>query len=152
MFQTLLFLHSFFRWLVLASLFFAIFRSVQGYWLKSVFTKSDDTLRHLTATIAHIQLMLGILIYTQSPTVHYFSAHPIKDFNEAVFFGLLHISLMLLSIIILTIGSAKAKRKPTDLEKFKTMMVWFSIALVIILIAIPWPFSPLANRPLLRTL
>ena len=151
MFQTLLFLHSFFRWLVLASLVFAICRSIQGYWLQSIFTKSDDTLRHLTATIAHIQLLSGILIYTQSPTVHYFLAHPIAGFNDAVFFGLIHILLMLLSIIILTIGSAKAKRKPTDRTKFKTMMIWFSIALLIILIAIPWPFSPLANRPYLPT-
>lgn len=151
MFQTLLFLHSLFRWLVLASLALSISRSAQGYRLQSAFTKSHDILRHVTATIAHIQLLLGILIYTQSPTVHYFSAHPLNGPDEALFFGLLHISLMLLSILILTIGSAKAKRQTTDREKFRTMMVWFSIALALILVAIPWPFSPLANRPLLRT-
>lgn len=151
MFQKLLFFHSVFRWLVLASLVLALFRSVQGYRLKLTFTTSDHTLRHVTATIAHIQLLLGILIYTQSPTVQYFSAHPIDGYTDAVFFGLVHISLMLLSITIITIGSAKAKRKPTDSGKFKTMLIWFSVALVVLFIAIPWPFSPLANRPYLRT-
>ena len=151
MFQTLLFFHSLFRWLVLGSLVFAIFTSVKGYLLQSVFTKSDNSLRHLTATIAHIQLMLGILIYTQSPTVKYFFANPIDRFHDAVFFGLLHISLMLIAVILITIGSAKAKRKAGDRDKFKTLMVWFSVALLIIFIAIPWPFSPLANRPFLRT-
>ena len=151
MFQTLLFFHSVFRWLVLGSLVFAIFKSVQGYRLKAAFTKSDNSLRHLTATIAHIQLMLGIYIYTQSPTVKYFFANPIDGFNDAIFFGLIHISLMLVSIVLITIGSAKAKRKPIDNEKFKTMAIWFSLALFIIFIAIPWPFSPLSNRPYLRT-
>jgi len=37
-----------------------------------------------------------------------------------------------------------------DKEKFKIMLLWYGIALIIILIAIPWPFSPLANRPYLR--
>lgn len=151
MFQTLLFFHSVFRWLVLASLVLAIFRSVQGYRTKAVFTTSDNSLRHLTATIAHIQLMLGILIYTQSPMVRYFFANPTAGFNEAIFFGLIHIFLMLVSIVLITIGSAKAKRKPIDNEKFKLMLIWFSLALFIIFIAIPWPFSPLAHRPYFRT-
>ena len=63
---------------------------------------------------------------------------------------MIHSSLMLTAIVLITIGSAKAKRKPTDQEKFKTMLVWFSIALLIIFIAIPWPFSPFANRPYYR--
>ncbi|WP_233565959.1 MULTISPECIES: hypothetical protein [unclassified Flavobacterium] len=79
-----------------------------------------------------------------------------KNFKEGIqnkefaFFGLLHIFLMLISIVLITIGSALAKRKAADEDKFKTMLLWFSIALLIIFIAIPWPFSPLANRPYYR--
>lgn len=152
MFQTLLFFHSVFRWLVLGSLLYAIFTSVQGYRSQAAFSSSNNSLRHLTATIAHIQLMLGILIYTQSPTVKYFFAHPIDGFNDSVFFGLVHISLMLASVVLITIGSAKAKRRPADFEKFRTMGIWFSAALFLIFMAVPWPFSPLAQRPYLRTL
>jgi hypothetical protein len=57
---------------------------------------------------------------------------------------------MLIAIVLITIGSAVAKLKTVQENKFKTMLIWFSIALVIIFIAIPWPFSPLANRPYLR--
>jgi hypothetical protein len=71
--------------------------------------------------------------------------------REAVFFGLIHITLMVLSVVLVTIGSALAKRKQTDREKFKTMLTWFSIVLLIIFIAIPWPFSPFANRNYFRT-
>lgn len=152
MYQTLTFYHSIMRWLVLASLLYAIYRAYKGYTSNHQFSKTDNTIRHWTATIAHIQLMIGIILYTQSPIIKYFW----NNFNEAIhnlgttFFGLLHIILMLTAIILITIGSALSKRKTTDKEKYKTMLAWFSISLIIIFIAIPWPFSPLANRPYLR--
>jgi hypothetical protein len=152
MYQTLTFLHSIFRWLVLLSLFYSIFRAYQGYFSDKIFSKTDDSVRHWTATIAHIQLVLGITLYSQSPIIKYFW----KNFTEAresfdlFFFGLIHISLMLISIILITIGSSISKRKTDDREKFKTILIYFVVALVIIFIAIPWPFSPLANRPYFR--
>ncbi len=152
MYQTLTFLHSLFRWLVVLSLAYSIFRAFKGYFFDRKFSKTDDSVRHWTATIAHTQLILGITLYSQSPIIKYFW----KNFNEAkesfdlLFFGIIHIFLMLFSIILITIGSAVSKRKTTDKEKFKTMLIYFIIALLIIFIAIPWPFSPFANRPYFR--
>lgn len=152
MFQTLTFYHSIMRWLVLASIVYAIYRAYRGYSSNTQFSKTDNAVRHWTATIAHIQLLIGIILYTQSPIIKYFW----QNFNEAVqnldlaFFSLLHLILMLAAIILITIGSALSKRKTTDKEKFKTMLVWFSVSLIIIFMAIPWPFSPLANRPYFR--
>ncbi|UPQ76086.1 hypothetical protein [Chryseobacterium nepalense] len=152
MYQTLTFLHSLFRWLVLLSLVYSIFKACKGYFLNLEFSKIVDSLRHWTATVVHVQLVLGIILYSKSPTVKYFW----KNFNEAkasfdiLFFGLIHIALMLFSIVLITIGSALAKRKSTDKEKFAIMLIYFSIALIIILLAIPWPFSPLAQRPYIR--
>jgi len=152
MYQTLTFLHSTFRWLVLLSLIYAVFRSYRGYFSKKVFSQSDNSVRHWTATIAHIQLILGIILYSQSPIIAYFW----KNFNTAresfdlLFFGTIHIFLMLCSIILITVGSAVSKRKISDHEKFKVMFIYFTLALIIIFIAIPWPFSPFANRPYFR--
>ena len=152
MYQSLLFSHSILRWFVLASLFYSLYKAYKGYSSKLPFTKTDNAVRHWTATIAHIQLIFGILIYVQSPIVEYFW----KNFkagienSEIAFFGILHILLMLIAIVLITIGSALAKRKLNDSDKFKTMLLWFSLALIIIFIAIPWPFSPLANRPYFR--
>ncbi|HLO43316.1 MAG TPA: hypothetical protein VK175_03215 [Leadbetterella sp.] len=152
MVQTLTFYHSIFRWLVLASLIYSIFRAAKGYWSKSSFGKVDNLVRHWTATIAHIQLTIGIVLYSQSSVVKYFWTNfkAASTNKDAAFFGLIHIFLMLLAVVFITIGSALAKRKTGDHEKFKTMLVWFSVTLFIIFIAIPWPFSPLANRPYLR--
>lgn len=152
MYQTLIVFHSIFRWFVLISLIYSIYRAYRGYTKNLSFSKSDNSIRHWTATIAHIQLIIGITLYTQSPVIKYFW----HNFNEAlhnldvVFFGLYHFLLMLTAIVIITIGSALTKRKATDQEKFKTMLVWYIIALVIIFLAIPWPFSPFTSRPYFR--
>lgn len=152
MYSSLIVAHSLFRWLVLLSLVYAIVRAYRGYTSGSVFTKTDNSVRHWTATIAHIQLVIGFTLYFTSPVIKYFWANVKGEIGhiDTMFFGLVHILMMLVSVVMLTIGSALAKRRPTDREKFRTMLVWFSIALLIIFIAIPWPFSPLANRPYFR--
>lgn len=152
MYSSLLFLHSLTRWLVTLSLVYALFRASRGYLRSSVFTRQDNALRHRTATFAHIQLMIGVILYFKSPIVKFFygNYHLAKENSEVSFFAVPHMVLMLVAVILLTIGSAKAKRQKNDREKFKTMMTWFAIALLIILIAVPWPFSPLAGRPYFR--
>ncbi|MCF0051006.1 hypothetical protein LXM25_13110 [Dyadobacter sp. LJ53] len=153
MHQTLLTLHSVNRWLVLLSLLFTIAICWNGYRSRKKFSGFDNTVRHVTATISHVQLLLGLYLYMISPIVKFNVAEGEAAglVSEHLFFRLIHISLMVVSVLIITIGSAKAKRAVNDHLKFKTVLIWFSIALLIILIAIPWPFSPLVGRPYFRT-
>lgn len=153
MYPHLLAAHSIVRWLVLCFVLISIYRAFTGYTKNKPFTGADNGFRHWTATIAHVQLMIGMVLYTQSPVVKAFLSDTKTGLQNAdlTFFGLIHIVLMLIAIIVLTIGSALAKRKPADKEKFRTMLIWFSIALILIFMAIPWPFSPLSNRPYFRT-
>lgn len=152
MYQTLIFYHSICRWLVLLSLLYALIRAARGKISGKAFSGGDNAVRHWTATIAHIQLVIGMMLYTQSPVIRYFW----RNFREAresldnLFFGLIHILLMLAAIVLITIGSAKAKRMSSDKDKFSTMLLWYGLGLLLILIAIPWPFSPSAQRPYFR--
>ncbi len=150
MYSFLLIFHSVFRWLVLGSLVYSIARAWYGQRKDLAFTKTDNALRHWTATIAHIQLMTGIVLYTQSPAIKYYFSNTADTSGEPLFFAILHILLMLSAIVVITISSAKAKRKVADKDKFNTMLTWFSAGIFLILIAIPWPFSPIAHRPLIR--
>lgn len=152
MYITVLILHSIFRWFVLIALCYAIFRAYKGYTSRSAFSYLDNKVRHWTATLTHLQLTLGILLYIKSPIIQYY----LSDFQNLIadwdltFFGLYHFLLMLSAVVIISIGSARAKRQKTDREKFRTMLIMYTIGFFIILIAVPWPFSPLANRPLIR--
>nr|WP_068891926.1 hypothetical protein [Pedobacter panaciterrae] len=152
MYSTILALHSLVRWFVLASLLFAIFRAFNGWLSKRSFSSVDNAVRHWTATIAHIQLIFGFLLYFISPIVNYF----LHNFSDAIhlreirFFGMEHSLMMTTAIVVITIGSVRAKRKQTDHEKYKTMALWFSAGLLIILSSVPWAFSPLISRPYFR--
>jgi len=152
MYPTVLAFHSLVRWFVLISLLFSIFRAWKGWLLKAEFSRVDNSIRHWTATIAHIQLVLGLWLYFISPIIDYF-LHHYKDAvhqREIRFFGMEHSLMMITGIVIITIGSAKTKRRQTDNEKFKIMAIWFTIGLLIILTSIPWGFSPFASRPYFR--
>ena len=152
MYTTLLALHSFFRWIVLVTLLIAIVRSWQGWLSNKQYSKQDNILRNITASAAHIQLILGLWLYMISPVISYF----LSNFKDAVhnrqirFFGMEHSIMMLLGIVLITIGSAKAKRKAEDKDKFKTIAIWFTIGLLVILSSVPWGFSPLVSRPYFR--
>lgn len=145
-------LHSIFRWLVLASVLYAIFKAYLGYKSHQSFSNYDNKVRYWTATIAHIQLIIGIILYTKSSYTSYFIRNISTSLQhiEIVFYGLLHPLLMITAVVIITIGSSLAKRKKESVAKYKTILIWFSTALVIIFLAIPWPFSPLSHRPYIR--
>ncbi|MEM7486111.1 MAG: hypothetical protein AAF348_12960 [Bacteroidota bacterium] len=152
MYNIILVLHSFIKWLMLTMLIFSIIKSLHGFYKNTTFSKASNSLRHWTATVAHIQLMLGITLYAQSPiTKHFWNNFSQASKNlDSLFFGIIHMLLMLIAIAIITIGSAKAKRKESNKDKFKTMATWFTVGLILIVISIPWPFSPLASRPYIR--
>lgn len=139
--------------MVVLSLLYAIYRGTRGWLGKRSFTLADNRVRHITATIAHIQLALGYVLYFNSPLIAYFRG----NYQEAIrqfdyfFFGVLHVILMSVAVIVITIGSSSAKRSVTNQGKFRIMTLLFALGLLIIFIAIPWPFSPLAHRPYLRT-
>jgi hypothetical protein len=154
MYASLLFSHSMIRWLVLGSLLYSIYIAWTGYRSNRPFSKSDNAIRHWTATFAHIQLTIGFVLYFISPLVDYFLHHTQEAIRqtELTFFGIIHSSLMLIAVVVITIGSALSKRKTVDREKFRIMLIWFAVALLLIFVAIPWPFSPLAARPFYRVL
>ena len=148
MFSFILSLHSLFRWLMLVSLLLSIVVAARGIKIRGSFPRWHNQLRHGTATIAHIQLMLGIWLYTQSAQVKLFFTMEGGAFWSQGFFAVIHILSMVAAIVLITLGSALAKRKARPVDKYRTMFRWFIAALVLIILAIPWPFSPLVQRPL----
>ncbi|MCP1995911.1 hypothetical protein [Flavobacterium sp. HSC-61S13] len=152
--MSLVFLHSAVRWLLLVFLLYAIFISYIGYRFQRLYTIHHNQIRHWTATLAHLQLILGLILYIRNPMTTYFWKNlslSTTDLN-ILFYGLLHPLSMFIVVVLLTIGSSLAKRKLEAKNKHQTVFIWFLISLILIFICIPWPFSPLSQRPYLRDL
>lgn len=153
MYPVLLSLHSLVRWAVLATVLATLIRSYYGWLAARPFTRSDNSLRIITLSVVHIQATLGIILYGISPIIrHFFSSAKAMHEKEFRFFGMEHSLMMLIAVVFISIAAILCKRKSTDREKFKTLAVWFSIAVVIILFSIPWNFGEItANRPWIRS-
>lgn len=113
----------------------------------------DFALQTLTLTLLYIQFAVGLTLYFDSPIVQYF----IENFKDAVklrqvrFFGMEHITMMTIGIIVFTIGYIKAHKTPNSVVKFRTIFIYTAWAICIIFTSIPWEFSPLTSRPSFRT-
>lgn len=153
-FSTLLFLHSLIRWFLLAGLLAAVVRGYQGWVSGNTFTTADKRLLTVTARLAETQFMVGLALYITSPLVRHFLQH----FSEAVhqreprFFGMEHITMMVISVGLISAGAARVRTKEYSRDKFKAMAIWLSVALLLIFISIPWAFSPFTARPYWRSL
>ncbi len=147
----LIMLHSVLRWVVLLLILISIYRSFNGWLSGRAHTAIDNRWRTVTVAIVHIQFLVGLMLYFLSPIVTYFW----QNFSSAVkerdirFFGMEHSIAMLAAVVLITIGSSKARKKTASSGKFKTLAIWFTIALIIIFLSIPWPFM-LTERPYFR--
>lgn len=152
MYAILLTIHSWLRWLVLASLLYTLFRSYQGIIKQRTYSFFDEASRNITVMIVQIQFLVGLVLYAFSPMVRYF----LQNFGAAVherdarFFGMEHITMMFIAVAVISTGSSKANNKKADRDKFKAIAIWFSVGLLIIFLSIPWEFSPFTRRPYFR--
>lgn len=143
MYEILRSAHSGLRWLVLLALILAIVNSL-GKTKGGVTFSGKDKKKALFALIfTHIQFLIGLVLYFISPKVIFNSAS-IKD-DVLRFFLVEHVSLMVLAIVLITIGYSKAKRIAMDGKKFKTILIYYTIGLILILASIPWPFRNLGG-------
>ena len=60
--------------------------------------------------------------------------------------------MTLTAVVLISIATISFKKRKKDRQKFKVLAIWFSIAVLIILFAIPWNVGEItANRPWARS-
>ncbi|MBL7791563.1 MAG: cytochrome B [Saprospiraceae bacterium] len=127
--------HSGLRWVALLLMLTVIVTAWQT-WKSNAPYKQRLTL--FTLIVSHLQLLLGLIMYFMSPHVQ-FGEGFMKD-SVLRFYGVEHITIMVLAITLITMGYSKAKRQADDRLRGQVVVRLFGIALVLILLGIPWPF------------
>lgn len=131
-------LHSAFAYLVLLALIAVIGYSLFLLVKKGSFTEKVRKSALIVFICSHIQLLVGLVLYTISPVgVSSFSTEAMGN-SILRLYTLEHPLLMILSIIIITVGYLKAKKPGDDARRLRTIVVYYSIALVLMLLVIPW--------------
>lgn len=130
-------LHSGLRWIVLVGLIVAVIVALQGFMGNKTFTDKTRKLTLIAFIGSHIQLLVGLFLWFTSGKVS-FSRPMASDLLR--FFTVEHSFMMFIGIALITIGYMKAKRAETDKLKYKAILLFYGIGLLVILAGIPWPF------------
>ena len=137
MYNGLLHAHSGLRWILLIALIFAVVTAIVRWKKGSGFSVGGRVLNLVTMISTHIQLLLGLVLYFISPNVQ---LEGMFDVAKIRFFTLEHFILMIVAIVLITIGYGKVKKAEKPKSKNRLTVIYYGIALLLILISIPWPF------------
>jgi hypothetical protein len=144
-----LILHSWVRWTVLVGFVVVIARTARR---RDVWSRGDERAHVALVGMADLQLLLGLFLYfVASPVTRAFWADPRRAMPDSTlrFFGMEHVTMMLVGIAVLHVGRRRSKRAPNDEARRRTVFRFTLAAFLVVLSSVPWPFLR-AGRPLFR--
>tara|TARA_B110000503_G_C7158103_1_gene418279 strand:+ start:2419 stop:2877 length:459 start_codon:yes stop_codon:yes gene_type:complete len=136
-------LHNLLRYAVVIFLIINVVKSFLGWFGKKDYTAGDNKLSLFLFISAHLQLVVGFVLYSVSGVVKVAMADMGESMKDAVlrFWTVEHMLSMIVGIVIITLGRIMAKKAKTDGSKFRRQAIYFTLAMVIIFAAIPWPWA-----------
>ena len=140
MYNILLKTHSHFRDSLLTLLIICFLLFLYAFIKKIEFKKYHTIFRIMGLSLAHIQFTIGFILYFTSPLVlsAWANITNILNTKDLFFIAILHPLMMLIAIVLLTVGTVVSKKKELDTQKFKTLVLSYSISLLLIGLSIPW--------------
>lgn len=144
--------HSWLRWAVLIAGVIAVVRAIAGKAGRRPWTVADERAGFWFGTLLDLQLLLGLVMY--------FALSPItraamQDFGAAMgssglrFWAVEHVFGMIVAVALAHVGRSRPKKLTDPAARHQVAAICFGLALLAVLISIPWPGTP-NGRPLVR--
>jgi len=146
MYSVVLSLHNIFRWVALILGVLAAVKAFLGLFQGTEWTELDRKFGLYFTISIDIQLLLGLVLYFVLSPI---TTVAVRDFGTAMsnsgirFFAFEHALMMLLAVVFAHLGSALPKRVDESKAKHRRAAIWFTLAVLAMLMGIPW------MRPLL---
>ena len=144
-YNIILAIHNIVRWIVILFGILALARAYSGWLGRRPWTETDRKVDTFFSSAMDTQLLLGLILYFFLSPV----TRPIfQNFGAAMnnpqtrFFGLEHIFYMFIAVVLVHVGSVAARRAAQPVAKHRNAAIAFTLAAILIAIAIPW------SRPL----
>ncbi len=151
MYELMLNTHSWLRWILLLCFILVLVKSYSGIQSKRAYSADDKKWNTILIACMHLQALTGLFLYFISPMMKGILA----DFGGSMkitenrFWSVEHVTGMLIAVIIAQLGSIKLKKKTEDHQKFRTALTYYGIALLIIILMIPFGIWNV-DRPFFR--
>ena len=138
-------IHSYWAYLVLIVLISAVLKSAIGYFANKDYDANAFRVSLFTLIVSHIQLLIGLILYFTSVRFDLWSdlgvGEVMKNANIRLYL-VEHPTINILAVALITIGYSKHKKKLVSKPKYKTIAIFYSIALILIFSRIPWNVWP----------
>jgi hypothetical protein len=146
--------HNLLRWVILVLLLAAIINAASGMNSNKPFTAAHKKIGLFLMIATHINLLIGLYQWLVGDWgLNLISNLGMGDVMKSPiyrFWAVEHLTGMLIATVLITIGRGVSKKNIIDRVKHRKTFWFYLIALVIILLTIPWPFREEIARPWFR--
>ncbi len=153
MYDLLLTLHSWVRWVVVVAAVLAFGQALRGWLGRRDWTQMDDRLGLFFTISLDVQLLIGLILYVVSPLIE----AAMQDFGAAMsasgmrFFAVEHVLMMVIAVVLAHVGRALSRRVEDAQVKHQRAAIFFGLSILLVLAAVPWAFREAAvSRPWFR--
>ncbi len=124
--ETLVTIHSLYRWFVLAVVVVTVVNGWRRYRAGAAWEEGSDRPYALAAVLFDIQIALGLILYLGR-----------QAWTDNIFIAAIHPVGMLVAVALFHIGVARA-RKQAAVGSHRTAALFALVSLVVLALAIPW--------------
>ncbi|WP_372773109.1 hypothetical protein [Mangrovibacterium sp.] len=141
MYTGLLHLHDVLRWIILLTALVTLLKYFIGWFGQKPWEKSDNILGGIFIGLMDLQFLTGFILYAFVSPI---TKAAFQDFGAAMknsdlrFYAVEHLTMMVIALVLAHIGRIKSKKISESKSKFATALLFYGIAYIIILAAIPW--------------
>jgi hypothetical protein len=152
MYSVVLLVHSWLRWLVVLVALLSLSRALAGRAGHKLWGNADERSLQLFTISLDIQFLFGLILYIGISPI---TAVAFQNLSAAMrdpslrFFVVEHAIGMIAAVALAHVGRVKVRKAATADAKHRTALLFVTLALIAILISIPWPWMP-GGRPLFR--
>lgn len=152
MYTAVLLVHSWLRWVVILLALLAIGRALSGAFARRPWTTADTKAGRFFMIALDVQVLLGLVLYFPLSPI---TRTALEDFGGAMassglrYWAVEHVFGMIIGLLLAHRGISRVRSIADPVRKHRVAAVFLILALVVILVSIPWPGTPNA-RPLFR--
>ncbi|MEI7472683.1 MAG: hypothetical protein WCJ85_10525 [Chitinophagaceae bacterium] len=135
-------IHNILRWAVLLFGLWTVVTAFAAVASKRNYTGKDNKASLLFMIFCDIQLLIGLVLYFNNSWFDALktNAKAVMTDSAQRFFAVEHALMMIIAWLLVHIGRSMVKRADSDAKKNKRSLIFFGLALLLILAMIPWPF------------
>lgn len=135
-------LHSYLAYFVLATIAYSILYVTIKFVKKSTFSEKVRKVTLIAFIASHVQLLVGLVIYVISPLGLSNLSSEAMGGAISRLYALEHPLVMIIAILLISVGYIKAKKPGDDARRFKTIILFYGMGLLLMLTRIPWQVWP----------